>query len=338
MVISTALTKALGIKIPVVQGGMMWIGLPKLVAAVSNAGGLGILTGLTQPTPDDLRRAIHETRRLTSKPFGVNLTFLPSINPPPYKDFAQVIIDEGVKICETAGGPSAAPIIKMLRSAEVYVIHKCTSIRHAKSAVKLGANMVSIDGFECAGHPGEDDIGGVVLLARAAQELDVPFLASGGFANGRGLAGALALGAAGINMGTAFMVMEEAEIHQNIKEAMLKADERDTIHIFRSLRNTARVYKNAVAMETVRIENRPGGCEFKDIAHLVSGIRGKRVYDEGDIDAGIWTCGISVGLLKKIQSCESFLKEVESEAEEVIGQISQMVTSEKPSRRYPSKL
>jgi len=328
MVISTALTKALGIRVPVVQGGMMWVGLPKLVAAVSNAGGLGILTGLTQPTPEDLRKAIGETRLLTSKPFGVNLTFLPSINPPPYKDFAQVIIDEGIRVCETAGGPSAAPIIQMLRKADVYVIHKCTSIRHAKSAVKLGANMVSIDGFECAGHPGEDDIGGVVLLARAAQELDVPFIASGGFANGRGLASAIALGAAGINMGTAFMVTEEAEIHPKIKEEMIRADERNTIHIFRTLRNTARVYKNEIAMEVVKTENRPGGCEFKDIAHLVSGIRGKKVYDEGDINAGIWTCGISVGLLKKIQSCESFLKEIEDEAEQVINDMVKMISNQ----------
>ncbi|WAQ90081.1 hypothetical protein PtA15_12A66 [Puccinia triticina] len=325
MTIQTALTAALGIRVPIVQGGMMWVGLPKLVAAVSNAGGLGILTGLTQPTPEALRQAIRETRKMTSKPFGVNLTFLPSINPPPYTLFAQVIIDEGIKVCETAGGPSATPIIQMLRKANIYVIHKCTSVRHANSAVKIGANMLSIDGFECAGHPGEDDIGGVVLLARAAQELKVPFIASGGFANGRGLAGAIALGAAGVNMGTAFMVTEEAEIHQNIKEEMIKADERNTIHIFRTLRNTARVYRNEVAMEVVKLENRPGGCEFKDIAHLVSGARGKKVYEEGDINAGVWTCGISVGLLTKIQSCESFIRECERDAEEVIGGMARMI-------------
>ncbi|MBW0554209.1 hypothetical protein O181_093924 [Austropuccinia psidii MF-1] len=329
MAIQTALTQALGIRVPVVQGGMMWLGLPKLVAAVSNAGGLGILTGLTQPDPDSLRKAIRETRKLTSNPFGVNLTFLPTMNPPPYEAFAQAIIDEGVKVCETAGGPSAAPIIKILRKANVFVIHKCTSIRHAQSAVKLGVNMLSIDGFECAGHPGEDDIGGVVLLARAAQELKVPFLASGGFANGRGLAGALALGAAGVNMGTAFMVTNEAEIHPKIKEAMVSADERNTIHIFRTLKNTARVYKNAVALEVVAIENRPGGCEFKDIAHLVSGARGKKVYENGDIDAGIWSCGISVGLLTKIQSCESFIREVERDAQEIIRKMARMIDEPK---------
>ncbi|KAA1093194.1 hypothetical protein PGT21_028280 [Puccinia graminis f. sp. tritici] len=328
MTIQTALTAALGIRVPIVQGGMMWVGLPKLVAAVSNAGGLGILTGLTQPTPEALRQAIRDTRKMTSKPFGVNLTFLPSINPPPYAEFAQVIIDEGIKVCETAGGPSASPIIQMLRKADIYVIHKCTSVRHANSAVKIGANMLSIDGFECAGHPGEDDIGGVVLLARAAQELKVPFIASGGFANGRGLAGAIALGAAGVNMGTAFMVTEEAEIHQNIKDAMIKADERNTIHIFRTLKNTARVYKNDVAMEVVKIENRPGGCEFKDIAHLVSGARGKKVYEDGDVNAGVWTCGISVGLLTKIQSCESFIRECERDAEEIIHGMARMIVQQ----------
>ncbi|PLW10815.1 hypothetical protein PCANC_06535 [Puccinia coronata f. sp. avenae] len=335
MAIQTALTAALGIRIPIVQGGMMWVGLPKLVAAVSNAGGLGILTGLTQPTPEALRQAIRDTRKMTSKPFGVNLTFLPSINPPPYTDFAQVIIEEGIKVCETAGGPSAAPIIQMMRKANVYVIHKCTSIRHAHSAIKIGANMLSIDGFECAGHPGEDDIGGVVLLARAAQALKVPFIASGGFANGRGLAGAIALGAAGVNMGTAFMVTDEAEIHRKIKEEMIKADERDTIHIFRTLKNTARVYKNDVAMEVVKMERRPGGCEFKDIAHLVSGARGKKVYEEGDVNAGIWTCGISVGLLTKIQSCESFLQECEKDAEEIIRGMARMIDPHSPP---PSKL
>ncbi|KAI9631051.1 hypothetical protein KEM48_013307 [Puccinia striiformis f. sp. tritici PST-130] len=332
MPIQTALTVALGIRVPIVQGLSFRVGLPKLVAAVSNAGGLGILTGLTQPTPEALRQAIRETRKMTTKPFGVNLTFLPSMNPPPYPDFAQVIIDEGIKVCETAGGPSAAPIIQMLRKADIYVIHKCTSVRHANSAVKIGANMLSIDGFECAGHPGEDDIGGVVLLARAAQELKVPFIASGGFANGRGLAGAIALGAAGVNMGTAFMVTNEAEIHQKIKEEMIRADERNTIHIFRTLKNTARVYKNEVAMEVVKMESRPGGCEFKDIAHLVSGARGKKVYDEGDVNAGIWTCGISVGLLTKIQSCESFISECERDAEEIILGMGRMIDQQSSPR------
>ncbi|EGG07371.1 uncharacterized protein MELLADRAFT_85800 [Melampsora larici-populina 98AG31] len=329
MPIQTALTQALGIRVPVVQGGMMWVGLPKLVAAVSNAGGLGILTGLTQPTPEKLREAIHETRRLTNKPFGVNLTFLPSINPPPYQDYATIILEENVKICETAGGPSAVPIIKRLRDSNVFVIHKCVSIKHALTAIRVGVNMLSIDGFECAGHPGEDDIGGVVLLARAAQSLNIPFIASGGFANGRGLAGAIALGASGVNMGTAFMVTEEAEIHQNIKEEMIRADERQTIHIFRSFGNTARVYKNSVALEVVKMENRPGGCKFEEIAHLVSGLRGKKVYETGDLHAGIWTCGISVGLLTKIQTCESFMNEVEKDAEEIIYRMNQMLVKSK---------
>ncbi|KZW03210.1 2-nitropropane dioxygenase [Exidia glandulosa HHB12029] len=270
MAIVTELTRALGIRIPAVQGGMMWVGMPKLAAAVSEAGGLGILTALSQGSPEDLRTAIRKTRTLTSKPFGVNLTFLPTMSPPPYDQYAKVIVDEKVPVCETAGGPAAAPIIQMLRKHGVYVIHKCTSVRHAKTAVRLGANMLSIDGFECAGHPGEDDIGGVVLLARAAQDLKVPFIASGGFANGRGLASALALGAAGVNMGTAFMVVDEAEIHDNVKDTMIRSTERDTIHIFRTLHNTARVYKNKVAEEVVALERRPGGCEFKDIAHIIS--------------------------------------------------------------------
>ncbi|KAH9814818.1 hypothetical protein DFH28DRAFT_1095511 [Melampsora americana] len=312
MPIQTALTQALGIRIPVVQG------LPKLVAAVSNAGGLGILT-----------EAIRETRRLTSAPFGVNLTFLPSINPPPYEAYAQIILEEKIQICETAGGPSAVPIIKRLRDSNVFVIHKCVTIKHALTAIRVGVNMLSIDGFECAGHPGEDDIGGLVLLARAAQSLKIPFIASGGFANGRGLAGAIALGASGVNMGTAFMVTTEAEIHQKIKEEMIRADERQTVHIFRTFGNTARVYKNKVAMEVVRMENRPGGCKFEEIAHLVSGLRGKKVYEEGDLDAGIWTCGISVGLLNKIQTCQSFLNEVERDAEEIINRMNQMVLKPK---------
>ncbi|KAH7103479.1 2-nitropropane dioxygenase [Auriculariales sp. MPI-PUGE-AT-0066] len=316
--IVTELTRALGIRIPVVQGGMMWVGMPKLVAAVSNAGGLGVLTALAQGSPEDLRRAIRETRQLTRSPFAVNITFLPAMEKPPYQKYAQVIVDEGVKVAETAGGPDAAPIIQYLRQNDVYVIHKCTSIRHAKTAERIGVNMLSVDGFECAGHPGTGDTGGIVLLARAAQELKIPYIASGGFANGRGLASALALGASGVNMGTAFMVVDEAEIHDNVKDTMIKATELDTVHIFSTLHNKARVFKNDVSVEVIKTEQRPGGCEFQDIAHLVSGKRGKTVYETGDIHAGIWSCGISVGLLHKRQSCASFLGELELEAEEIL--------------------
>ncbi|KAH8920361.1 2-nitropropane dioxygenase [Atractiella rhizophila] len=326
MPIETQLTKDLGIRIPVVQGGMQWVGLPVLVAAVSNAGGLGIITGLTQPTPEDLRKAIRETKSNTNKPFGVNLTFLPTMKPPPYDEYAKVIIEEGVKVVETAGGPAAGPFIKLFNSKGIYVIHKCTAIRHARTAVKMGARMLSIDGLECAGHPGEDDVGGLVLLARAAQELKTPFIASGGFANGRGLASALALGACGINCGTAFMTTEEAPIHPNVKKVMIESDERQTVHIFRTLHNTARVFKNKPAMEVVALENRIGGCKFEDVAHLVSGQRGKLVYETGDIDAGIWSCSVAVGLLKEVVSCEVFLNKIEKEAIEVLQGLTKNIT------------
>ncbi|SGY30767.1 BQ5605_C002g01181 [Microbotryum silenes-dioicae] len=316
--LDTFLTRSLGIEIPVVQGGMMWVGLPKLVAAVSNAGGLGILTGLTPGSPAKLRESIREVRRLTNKPFAVNLTFLPSISPPPYEEYAQVVIDEGVKVVETAGGPAAGPIIKMYKKAGIFVIHKCTSIRHAKSAVKLGVDCLSIDGFECAGHPGEDDTPGLILLALAAKKLDIPYLASGGIADGRGLAAAITLGACGVNCGTLFMATEESYIHDNIKNAIVKATERDTTHIFRTLNNTARVYKNKIAVEVVTKERQPGGVQFQEIAPLVSGARGRTVYENGDIDAGVWSASPVMGLIDDIPSCEVLLKRIEKDAEEIL--------------------
>ncbi|KIJ17891.1 hypothetical protein PAXINDRAFT_179762 [Paxillus involutus ATCC 200175] len=236
--ITTALTELLRIRVPVVQGGMQWVGKPPLVAAVSNAGGLGILTALTQPNPDALRVAIRETKVATDKPFGVNITILPSINPPDYEGYARVSVEEGVRIFETAGN-SPGKLIKFFKSHGCIVIHKCTTIRHAKSAERMGVDVLSIDGLECAGHPGEEDIGGLVLLARAAQELKIPYIASGGFADGRGLTSAIALGAAGVNMGTRFMCTVESPIHQRIKERIVASTEQNTIHIFRSLNNTA---------------------------------------------------------------------------------------------------
>ncbi|SCZ90895.1 BZ3500_MvSof-1268-A1-R1_Chr1-3g02358 [Microbotryum saponariae] len=316
--LDTFLTRSLGIEIPVVQGGMMWVGLPKLVAAVSNAGGLGILTGLTPGSPAKLRESIREVRRLTNKPFAVNLTFLPSISPPPYEEYAQVVIDEGVKVVETAGGPAAGPIIKMYKKAGIFVIHKCTSIRHAKSAVKLSVDCLSIDGFECAGHPGEDDTPGLILLALAAKKLDIPYLASGGIADGRGLAAAITLGACGVNCGTLFMATEESYIHDNIKNAIVKATERDTTHIFRTLNNTARVYKNKIAVEVVTKERQPGGVQFPEIAPLVSGARGRTVYENGDIDAGVWSASPVMGLIDDVPSCEVLLKRMEKDAEEIL--------------------
>jgi len=324
--IETQLTRDLGITVPVIGAAMMHLGLPVLASAVSNAGGLGVLTGLTQPTPEALRKAIREMRTLTDKPFAVNLTFLPTISPPPYLEYAQVIIDEGVKVVETAGSAAAAPSIAAFKKAGIYVMHKCTTIRHAKAAVsKMKVDCVSIDGFECAGHPGEEDIPGIVLLARAAQELKVPYVASGGFANGRQLAAALALGAQGINCGTRFQCTKESPMHQNIKEEMVKATENDTALIFRTLNNTARVYRNSVAKEVVAMEQRPGGCEFKDIQHLVSGARGRTVYEKGDVNAGIWTCGMSVGLIHNIPTCEELVREIEKEAEEIISNLQKSV-------------
>ncbi|KAI0642605.1 inosine monophosphate dehydrogenase [Trametes meyenii] len=317
MPLETKLTKLLGIRVPVVQGGMQWVGLPPLAAAVSNAGGLGILTALTQPNPEALRLAIRETRKLTTYPFGVNITLLPSINPPDYEGFARVAVEEGIKVFETAGN-NPGPLIKFFKSKGCIVIHKCTTIRHAKSAERLGVDCLSIDGFECAGHPGEEDIGGVVLLARAAQELKVPYIASGGFADGRGLASALALGACGVNMGTRFLCTVESPIHQNIKDAIVAATERDTTHIFRTLHNTARVFKNKVAEQVVALERRPGGAKFEDVRELVAGQRGRLVYETGDKDYGIWSAGIAMGLINDVPTCEALLRRIEKEAEDVI--------------------
>ncbi|KAF8666594.1 ketol-acid reductoisomerase [Rhizoctonia solani] len=307
VMIVTKLTERLGIRVPVVQGGMQWVGLPALASAVSNAGGLGILTALSQPSPDALREAIKETRKLTDKPFGVNITLLPSINPPDYEGYA------------------TGPLIKFFKSQGCFVIHKCTTIRHAKSAQKMGVDFLSIDGFECAGHPGEEDIGGLVLLARAAQELEVPYIASGGFGDARGLVAALSLGAQGVNMGTRFMVTKEAPIHKDIKEKMISSSEVDTLHIFRSLRNTARVYKNAVSSEVVRLERRPGGAQFSELKDLVSGLRGKKVYETGDSDAGIWSAGIVMGLIKDCPSCAELLQRIEEEAESLIQGMTRLV-------------
>ncbi|KAK7048319.1 hypothetical protein R3P38DRAFT_2868645 [Favolaschia claudopus] len=328
MPITTSLTKLLNIRVPIVQGGMQWVGVPKLVAAVSNAGGLGIITALTQPNPAALRNAIKETRAMTSKPFGVNITLLPAINPPDYAGYARAAVEEGVKIFETAGN-NPGELIKYFKSNGCTVIHKCTTIRHAKSALKLGVDVLSIDGFECAGHPGEEDIGGLVLLARAAQELKVPYLASGGIADARGVAAALALGACGVNMGTRFMCTVESPIHENIKQTIVKSSEKDTVHIFRTLHNTARVFKNKVSMEVVAIERRPGGAKFEDVRELVSGQRGKMVYENGDPDYGIWTAGIAVGLINDIPTCEELLRTLEKGTEDIVANLSASVVKSK---------
>merc|ERR1711939_306322 len=270
MVFNTELTRRLGIKVPVVQGGMQWVGYAEMASAVSNAGGLGILTALTQPTPEDLRKEIRRCRTMTKNPFAVNITLLPTMNAPPYGEYAQVCIDEGIKIVETAGN-SPGPVIKLLKKSGVIILHKCTTIRHAQSAVKLGVDFLSIDGFECAGHVGESDITNFILLSRARQTLGVPFIASGGFADGWGLAAALCLGACGVNMGTRFMCTVEAPIHTKIKEEIVKAQETDTALLLRRWRNTSRLYRNKVAEEALKVERESKSGEFSDIAPLVNG-------------------------------------------------------------------
>ena len=310
----------LGIKHPVVQGGMQWVGVAELASAVSNAGGLGILTGLTQASPEALVREIERCREMTDKPFGVNLTILPTIKPVPYEDYAQAIVDSGIKIVETAGR-NPEPFLPLFKSAHITVIHKCTSIRHSLKAERIGCDMVSVDGFECAGHPGEDDVTNMILLPLAARRLKIPFLASGGLGDGRGMAAALAMGADGINMGTRFMVTKEAPIHEKVKQAMVDASELDTALIYRSLRNTARVFKNSIADKVLEIEARSGGnTNFEDIRPLVQGVKGKELFEDGDLDRGIWSAGMVVGLIDDIPSCEELIERIVAEAESIINE------------------
>lgn len=317
MPFDTKLTRALGIRIPVVQGGMQWVGYAEMAAAVSNAGGLGLLTALTQPTPEDLRKEIRKTKTLTKYPFGVNITLLPAMVPPDYGAYAQVVIDEGIKIVETAGN-SPGPVIKMLKAVGIIILHKCTTIRHAESAIKLGVDFLSIDGFECAGHVGESDITNFILLSRARQTLKVPFIASGGFADGQGLAAALALGAEGINMGTRFMCTAEAPIHKNIKDEIVRASEHDTQLVLRRWRNTSRLYKNKAAVEAYKIESTSTTGEFSEVAPWVSGQRGRQVFINGDPDFGVWTAGQVIGLIHDIPTCQELLTRIEKDAEDTI--------------------
>ena len=316
---------------------MQWVGLAPLTSAVSNAGGLGILTALTQPTPSALTLEIQKTRSLTPYPFGVNITLLPSLNPPDYPAYARAIIDSGIRIVETAGN-NPGPVIKLLKEAGCIVIHKCTTIRHAESAVKLGVDFLSIDGFECAGHVGESDITNFILLSRARQSLKVPFVASGGFADGQGLAAALALGAEGINMGTRFLCTIEAPIHHGVKEAIVGASEHDTELVLRRWRNTTRLFKNKITKEVVKIE-KEGEGKFEEVAPLVSGKRGRMVFENGDPEFGVWTAGQVVGLIHDIPTCETLVKRIESEAEQAIGRISALMVGDNKDegQRRPDK-
>jgi nitronate monooxygenase len=302
-------TELLGVRYPIIQGGMMWVGRAELAAAVSNAGGLGILTALTQPTPEALAEEIERCRGLTDQPFGVNLTILPTASPPPYEAYLDVAIQGGVKVLETAGR-SPKEFIAKAKAAGMVIVHKCTSVRHALSAERSGVDAVSIDGFECAGHPGEDDIGGLVLIPSAARKVKIPLVASGGIADGRGMAAALALGAEGINMGTRFCATREAPIHDNIKQALVGSDETRTKLIFRTLHNTGRVLSNAVSQEVVSIEARPGGCTFEEIRPLVAGARGRNALESGDVDAGLVWAGQVVGLIDDIPTCEELIQRI----------------------------
>ncbi|PTB68987.1 inosine monophosphate dehydrogenase [Trichoderma citrinoviride] len=327
MPFNTELTRRLGIRVPVIQGGLMHVGTADLASAVSNAGGLGIITALISPTPDALRAEIRRCRSLTDKPFGVNLTLLPSLLPPDYPAYAQAIIDEGVKIVETAGN-SPGPVIRQLKQAGVTVLHKCTTIRHAQSAVKLGVDFLSIDGFECAGHVGESDITNFILLGRARQTLKTPFIASGGFADGQGLAAALVLGACGINMGTRFVCTEEAPVHRNIKEAIVRGQETDTALLLRRWTNTTRLYKNKVAEEALKVERESKTGEFSEVAPFVSGKRGKEVFINGDPEHGVWTTGQVMGLIHDIPTCAELVARIEKEAEATLREKLSMIVSD----------
>jgi nitronate monooxygenase len=314
--IKTRITDLFGLKHPIMQGGMHRVSTAELVSAVANAGALGFLTALTQPTPEDLRNEIERTRSLTDQLFGVNLTILPALEPPPYEEYAQVIIESGIKVVETAGR-SPEPFMPGFTAAGIKVVHKCTSVRHAKKAESVGCAAVIVDGFEAAGHPGEDDIGSLVLLPRAVDALEVPVVACGGFSDGRGLVAALALGAEAVSMGTRFLCTREAPIHDNVKQRLVEASELDTQLILRKFRNTARVFKNSVSEEVVEIERQPES-EFADIAPLVSGARGAVVLETGDLEHGIWWAGVSTGLVHDIPAVAELIERIVTEAEQII--------------------
>ncbi|WP_370307784.1 NAD(P)H-dependent flavin oxidoreductase [Sinimarinibacterium flocculans] len=316
MTLKTRFTELVGIEYPIVQGGMMWVGRAELAAAVSNAGGLGILTALTQPSPDALREEIARCRTMTDKPFGVNLTILPSVKPPPYAEYRKAIIDSGIKIVETAGH-NPREHVEDFKAHGIKVIHKCTAVRHALSAERMGVDAISIDGFECAGHPGEDDIPGLVLIPAAADKVKIPMLASGGFGDGRGLVAALALGADGINMGTRFCATVEAPIHDKVKQLLVDNDERGTNVIFKSLKNTARVGKNSVSDQVVEILRRPE-AKFDDVAHLVKGAQGRVALETGDLDAGLIWAGQVQGLIHDIPTVAELMKRIVDDATRII--------------------
>ena len=314
----TKITELFGIEHPIIQGGMHYVGFAELAAAVSNAGGLGIITGLTQKTPEDLANEIARCREMTDKPFGVNLTFLPTLSTPDYPGYIKSIIEGGVKIVETAGR-NPQPYLPYLKDAGIKVIHKCTSVRHALKAESIGCDATSVDGFECGGHPGEDDIPNMILLPRAAEELKNPFVASGGMADGRSLVAALSMGADGINMGTRFIATKEAPVHQNVKDAIVAATELDTRLIMRPLRNTERVLNNAAVERLLEKEKNLGSdLKIDDIIEEVAGVYPK-IMKTGDMDAGAWSCGMVAGLIHDIPTCQELIERIMDEANGIIG-------------------
>jgi len=315
----TRITELFGIEHPIIQGGMHFVGLAELASAVSNAGGLGIITGLTQGTPEKLANEIARCREMTDKPFGVNITFLPALTPPDYPGLFKVIVESGVKVVETAGN-NPQEWLPMLKEAGIKVIHKCTSVRHALKAERIGCDAVSVDGFECGGHPGEDDIPGFILLPRAAEELSIPFVSSGGMADARSLVSSLALGADGMNMGTRFIATQEAPVHENVKQALVDASELDTRLIMRGLRNTERVLTNANVEKLIEKEKALGSAlKFQDIMPEVAGIY-PRVMKDGEVNAGAWSCGMVAGLIHDVPTVKELIDRIMSEAEEIITQ------------------
>lgn len=315
----TRITELFGIEYPIIQGGMHFVGKAELASAVSEAGGLGILTALTQSTPADLAAEIDRCRTMTDKPFGVNLTFLPMVNPPDYPGYVKVILDKGIPVVETAGN-NPVEYLPALKAAGVKVIHKCTSIRHALKAQDIGCDAISVDGFECGGHPGEDDIPGLILLPLAAKALSVPFVASGGMADGKSLVAALALGADGMNLGTRFVATREAPVHDRVKQAIVQASERDTRLIMRALRNTERVLRNPAVDQVVETERTLGdNVRFEDIAEQVAGVY-YRVMVEGEVDTGAWSCGMVAGLIDDIPSVKDLIDRIVAEAKAIVTQ------------------
>lgn len=315
----TKITEMFGIEHPIIQGGMHYVGLAEMAAAVSNAGGLGIITGLTQGTPEKLANEIARCKDMTDKPFGVNLTFLPAMTAPDYPGLVQTIVDSGVKVVETAGN-NPAKWLPQLKDADIKVIHKCTSVRHSVKAQDIGCDAVSVDGFECGGHPGEDDIPNFILLPRAADELDIPFVASGGMADARSLVASLAMGAEGMNMGTRFIATKEAPVHENVKQAILAASELDTRLVMRPLRNTERVLTNSGVERLLEKEKTLGAhIKFEDIAEEVGGVY-PRIMEEGDMEAGAWSCGMVAGLVYDIPSVQELVDRIMQEADSLIAQ------------------